>query len=103
MKVAPIFTTPARKQNFNGLLIQTNKNSYDDNAQETTVNSVSYDYYPFKNESEESIKKVINNFSKYELDEKPAPAWNTLYQSTVNIKATLPITAQEYAKATVVE
>lgn len=101
MRVAPIYNTPVYKPNFNGLLVKIHENSYDDNAQQTSVHSVNYDYYPFKDENSEDIRKVFDKYSKYELEEKPAPAWNILYQSFINVNSPLPITAEEYKKAIV--
>lgn len=101
MRVAPILSTPAQRPNFKGLLVKAHENSYDDNAQETSVHSIQYLYYPFADEPKENIHKVIEKYTQYELDEKPAPMWNSLYKSTVTIKPTLSITAEEYKKAIV--
>ena len=101
MRVAPILTTPACKPNFNGLLVKAHENSYNDKEKEAFVHSIKYLYYPFADESKENIHKVIEKYTQYDLDEKPAPIWNNLYKSTVTIKPTLSITAEEYKKAIV--
>lgn len=99
MRVAPILTTPAHKPNFKGFLVKTEDDYHNEYSQETTVHTVRYDYYPFANESEEDIKKVVDKFQYSKLDLKQYPEWNELDESWVHVKPHLSITLDNYKKA----
>ena len=85
-----------QNQNFSGILKLNKTKSYNDNAQETMIEEKHYDYFPFKDESEEEIEKNIEKLGKSDFQEMPYPSWNVLTTKVITVKPCVGITKEQY-------
>ena len=96
MKISPVNFNQQNSQNFKGILKFNHRDCYDDNAQEVSVDVSYFDYYPFKDETQEEIRKNTEPLNRTYFDTKPYPSWNTFSGEKITVKPPLSITQTQY-------
>ena len=97
MKISPVsFNYQNSNQNFNGIMRYSHNESYDDNAQEVIVDIDYYNYYPFKDETQEEIEKNTHPLDKTRYTSNPYPTYSTLTGVKIEVKPPLSVTKAQY-------
>ena len=97
MRVSPVnFFQHNAKQSFNGIKHLSYRDNYDDHTQGVMVDVEYYDYYPFKNESPEEIKKNTEPADRTEFISNLYPSYSSHTGEIINLMPVLDITQEAY-------
>ena len=97
MKISPVnFIQHNSMQNFKGIKHLTYRDNYDDHTQGVMVDIEYYDYYPFKDESKEEIRKNTEPANRTEYQSNPYPSYSTHTGEMINLMPALDLTKEVY-------
>ena len=104
MNILPINSLNYQKKttNFCGLWGKTEYNNFTESEQ--YIDETKYKYYPFRDESQNQINKIVNENSSYKEDTPGkglvGSPWPHITSSIVTVMAALPFTSKEFLNYT---